>query len=90
MFRIVLACYGVPLSAGPAAATDITQEFAEHRPWHQNVRCIWDGSRLVLEGENEFDPNGHALLDEFSDCLSACIAELSDSEIKVESVTRLE
>jgi hypothetical protein len=89
MFRIVLACYGVPVSAGPAAAIDITREFAEHRPWHQNVRCTWDGSRLVLEGNNEVDSNGLAMLDEFSDCLSAYIVELFDGEIKVESVTRL-
>jgi hypothetical protein len=90
MFKIVLACDGVPSSSGPAAAVDITREFAEHRRWHQNVQCTWDGSRLILEGENEDDSNGLELLDEFSDCLSAHIAELFDGEIKVESVTRLE
>lgn len=88
MFRIVLACYGVPHAVGTEAATDITGEFAEHRPWHKNVRCTWDGSRLVLEAENDFDSDGSALKDEFSDCLSAYIAELFDGEIKVESITR--
>jgi hypothetical protein len=87
--RIVLACYGVPPSAGAAAATDITREFAEHRPWHRNVLCTWDGSRLVLEGENDFDSTGLALLDELSDCLSAYIVELFDGEIKIESATHL-
>lgn len=89
MFRIVLACYGVPVTAGAAAAIDITREFAEHRLWHRNVRCSWDGARLVLQGENDVDSNGLALADEFSDCISAYIAELFEGEIKVESVTVL-
>src|SRR4051794_30524061 len=64
MYRIVLACSGVPADVGPSAARDITEEFT-HRPWHKNVRCQWDGSRLVLQADNDFDSNGLALLDEF-------------------------
>ena len=87
MYRIKLACLGVPVSAGPAAATDITAEFAVHRHWHKNVRCSWDGSRLVLDAENDYDSNGLALQDEFSDCISAYITPLFDGEIRIESVT---
>jgi hypothetical protein len=40
MYRIILACNGVPAHVGAEAASDITEEFT-HRPWHQNVRCEW-------------------------------------------------
>ena len=73
MYRIVLACKGVHANVGAVAARDITEEFT-HRPWHQNVRCEWDGTRLMLLAENDFDSDGLALLDEFSDAISASIA----------------
>ncbi|MBJ6985263.1 hypothetical protein [Luteimonas sp. MC1750] len=89
MYRIVLACYGVPESAGPEAAADITAEFAEHRQWYKNVSCTWDGARLLLQGDNDVDADGLALIDEFSDCTSAYIKELFDGEVKVESIVQL-
>jgi hypothetical protein len=86
MYRIVLACYGVPEDAGPEAASDITAEFAEHRPWHRNVQCSWQEKRLLLQADNDLDSAGLALMDEFSDAISAYIAKLFDGEIKVESI----
>jgi hypothetical protein len=86
MYRIVVACNGVPANVGAAAVRDITEEFT-HRPWHQNVRCEWDGSRLMLQAENDFDSNGLALLDEFSDAISASIADGFDGGIEVVSVS---
>ena len=77
----------MPSSAGPQAAQDITTEFREHRPWWRNAQCTWDGSRLLLQAENENDDDGLALRDEFSDCLSAYIAEPFDGDIRVESVS---
>ena len=88
MYRIVLACKAVPVGVGAIAARDITEEFT-HRPWHQNVRCEWDGSRLILQADNDFDSNGLALLDEFSDPISASIAEGFDGGIEVVSVRSL-
>jgi hypothetical protein len=88
MYRIVLACKGVPAAVGAVAACDITEEFI-HRPWHQNVRCEWDGFRLILQAENDYDSNGLALLDEFSDALSASIADGFDGGIDVVSVSQL-
>lgn len=90
MFRIILACEGVPGSEGCEAATDITNEFAQHRKWHQNVKCTWDGEILALEAENDFDENGLALQDEFSDCISAYIATPFDGQLKIVSVTNIE
>jgi len=86
MYRIVLACKGVPTDVGAVAARDITEEFT-HRPWHKNARCEWDGSRLFLQADNDFDSNGLALMDEFSDAIAACIADGFDGGIDVVSVS---
>ena len=80
MYRIVLACKGVPTDVGAVAARDITEEFT-HRPWHKNARCEWDGTRLVLQADNDSDSNGLALMDEFSDAIAACIADGFDGGI---------
>lgn len=54
MYRIVLACEGIPPELGPTAAIDVSEEFS-HRQWHQNVRCEWDRTRLLLYAENDWD-----------------------------------
>ena len=87
MYRITLACKGVRAQDGTAGALDITEGFM-HRPWHRNVRCEWDGSQLVLRAENDFDADGRALLEEFSDEISACIKEPFDGDIEVLSITQ--
>jgi hypothetical protein len=51
------------------------------------VSCEWNGSELVLQAENDFDKNGLALLDEFSDAIAACIAGGFDGELEIRSVT---
>lgn len=88
MYRVVLACKGVPVHVGEAGARDITEEFT-HRPWHQNVSCQWDGSQLVLQADNDFDSGGLALRDEFSDAISAYIEEAFNGDIDIVSVRRL-
>jgi hypothetical protein len=89
MYRIVLAYKGVPTHAGAAAARDISNEFA-HRPQHANVTCIWDGSQLILHAENDFDSDGLALVDEFSDVISACIDDSLDGNIEILSIQESE
>jgi hypothetical protein len=88
-FRIVLSCSGVPASAGPKAAQDIAKEFGQYHPWHRDVQCIWDGSKLVLSATNDYDDDGSALSDEFSDSISACIAEPFGGDLKIERVEKL-
>jgi len=80
-----LACKGVPTHAGPAGAHDISEEFT-HRPQHENVRCVWDGTQLILEAENDFDSNGLALVDEFSDAISACIEGGFEGNVEILSI----
>jgi hypothetical protein len=88
MYRIVLVCTGIPPHEGPAGAHSITEEFT-HRPWHENMSCEWDGFRLILQADNDFDSTGLALVDEFSDTISACIKDAGDGGIDVQSVTVL-
>ena len=55
----------------------------------RNVRCEWDGSRLILQADNDFDSKGLALLDEFSDAISASIEDGFDGAMDVLSITPL-
>jgi hypothetical protein len=89
IYRTVLVCDGVPKAAGSEAAIDIAKEFAEHRKWHANVACVWDGSKLTLSAESDYDPKGLALLDEFSDCLSAYIVGGFDGDLTVKSINKV-
>jgi len=43
----------------------------------------------VLKADNDFDPEGLALRDEFSDAISACIEEAFDGDIDIVSVSLL-
>jgi hypothetical protein len=89
MFRVTLACTGVPAEAGEEAARDIQKEFADHRRHHQNVVCTFANGELILVAQNDYDPDGLALMDEFSDCIAAYIAEPFDGEIRLVSATTI-
>ena len=89
MYRLVLMCSGIPAGEGPEAARAITAEFADHRTHHQNVICSYSDGKLTLVAENDFDRNGLALMDEFSDCLSAFISTPFDGDLLVQSIARL-
>ena len=82
MFRITTSCQGVSEAAALAAIPDILEEFGE-RPWQQNIRCRWDGKKIVLVGENDVDATGQGLRDEFSDVVCACVP-IEDSTISFE------
>jgi hypothetical protein len=86
MYRIQISCKGISESAAKASVADIFREFDE-RPWQHNVQCRWDGSRVVLQAENDYDSTGQALLDEFSDAVCACIPiEATSIIFAIESV----
>ena len=87
-YRITLACDGVPSDVGPTAAADIAEEITQ-RPWHQNVTCTWDGNALILCDENDFDDDGLALMDEFSDAISAYTTADFGCSIRLVSASRL-
>jgi hypothetical protein len=87
-YRIVIECSGVPPEAGAQGAADITRDFKE-RSWHRDAVCRWDGARLILIAENDFDPSGLALMDEFSDEISACIKDGFDGDCRIVSITEI-
>jgi hypothetical protein len=90
MFRIVLACGGVPTGEGAQAALDIAKEFNDVRtPRYTNSTCIFEHGSLVLSCDTDWDSDGLNLMDEFSDCLSACIATPFDGDLRLVAVTVL-
>ena len=72
MYRVTASCMGLTEEEGRSAPDDIVAEFKE-RPWHQNPVCVWKDSKLTLSVENDYDPDGKALLDEFRDAVHACV-----------------
>jgi hypothetical protein len=57
------------------------------RPWHDKVLCVWDGKELLLHAESDWDADGKALVDEFSDSISACIEGGFDGAIEVRAIS---
>ena len=89
MYRTVLICKGLAKDSGKEVAFDIEKEFKEHRDWHKNVSCSWNGTELKLVAENDFDKDGQALLDEFGDCLAAYVENYFDTKIEIHSVNEI-
>ncbi len=80
------SCAGLTDDEGTAAPRDIIEEFL-NRPWHLNPECTWNGSTLLLIVENDYDSNGSAVLDEFSDAVHACVNCSGSIMITIVSVT---
>lgn len=92
MFKITMRAGGISPTAGPTAAKNIQQEFHDHRTWHEQVTCRYANGTLTLTAINDFDTDGTALSDEFSDCLSSYIplGDISDEgEFSIVSVERV-
>ena len=87
-YRAVLRCDGVPSALGAEGAKCIAANFAK-RTWHKNAKCSWDGNCLTLSVENDFDGDGRAVMDEFSDEVSACIRGGFEGHLRLISVTEV-
>jgi hypothetical protein len=86
VFRVVVSCAGISETTALLGIPEITAEFG-CRPWHEHVLCSWTGDRILLQADNDFDENGQALLDEFSDAICACVPiENTAISFAVESV----
>jgi hypothetical protein len=88
MFTIKLICRGIPKELGPKTATHITEEFW-YCSCYANAICLWREDTLQLEATSDFDSDGRALAEEFSEAISACVAEPFDGAISVEQVVRI-
>ena len=89
MFKITLACNGLPDVAARAAAPEIALEFHEHRTWYTAVQCLWRDGRLLLIAESDVDSDGVALSDEFSDCIFAYVSDWEEFKIEIVDVVKL-
>jgi hypothetical protein len=87
MFRITIECMGIPTDAGPSGAADIEKEFRDHRRWWLQPKCTYVDGKISLTVTSDFDADGKALSDEFSDCLSAYLR--SHGAIHIRSVERI-
>jgi hypothetical protein len=88
MFRVTVSCEGITLAEWPNALADVAKEFAS-RDWHQFVDCRWEGSTLVLVADNDYDDDGEALADEFSDTVAANAPGTPGYRIRIQSVLSL-
>ena len=88
MFTIKLVCRGIPKELGPTAATNIAEEF-RYCSRYANAICRWREDALQLEATSDFDSDGRALAEEFSEAISACVAEPFDGAILVEQIVHV-
>ena len=88
MFKIRLACNGLPEAEATAVAPDIASEFREHRTWYTDVKCLWNDGRLLLIAESDVDDDGVALSDEFSDCIFAYVSDWEEFSIEIVDVAK--
>jgi hypothetical protein len=88
MYRVILRIERVPSDIGPQMAADITHGF-KGRTWHEKAICSYEDGGLTLTSENDFDFNGLATQDEFSDEFSANLARSYDNDgnLRVVSVS---
>jgi hypothetical protein len=91
MFRVTLACGGIPNELAAQAARDIEKEFTEFRaPRYTNANCRFEDGKIVLSCDNDgWDDKGLNLMDEFSDCLCAYLPSF-DGGIRLVSLTALD
>jgi hypothetical protein len=88
MFRVSVACEGVPPNAWPDALADVESEFSK-RTWDHIVLCGWEGSALILVVDNDYDKDGTAVADEFSDTVAAYAPGTPGYRVRVLSVVTL-
>ena len=88
MFHVVIECQGLHPPDRLQASRDIVEEFT-HRLWHQDVSCAWVGENLRIEAHDDFDADGLALRDEFSDAIVASVANAEYTDLRVISVTEI-
>ena len=85
MFRVSVACEGIPPHAWPDALGDVESEFSR-RTWHRIIHCGWEGGALILVVDNDHDRDGTALADEFSDTVAAYAPGTLGYRVRVLSV----
>ena len=70
MYRITVICERISSESWPDALEDVRNEF-KCRPWHCVQDVHWSQDTLFLVAVNDYDEDGEALADEFSDIVAA-------------------
>jgi hypothetical protein len=87
MFRIIVSCDGITPEKWPEAMSHVREEFAS-RHWHRIIDIRWSGQTLLLTAENDYDVNGEALADEFSDTIAAYAPGAPGYSVRIVSVAK--
>lgn len=85
MFCITVSCDGIPPAEWPEAISDVREEFRS-RQWYQIIDICWLGQTLLLTVENDYDANGEALADEFSDTIAAYAPGTPSYSVRIVSI----
>jgi hypothetical protein len=85
MFRVTVSCEGIAPEKWPQALSDVREEFVS-RHWHRIIDVRWSGQTLLLTVENDYDADGEALADEFSDTIAACAPGTPGYSVRILSV----
>lgn len=87
MFRITVSCDGIPPEQWREAINDVREKF-RNRQWHHIVDIRWSGQTLLLTVENDYDPTGEAVADEFSDTIAAYAPGTLGYSVSIVSATK--
>lgn len=85
MFRTTVYCEGIAPEQWPEALSDVRGEFV-NRHWHNIIDIRWSGQTLLLTVDNDYDANGEAPADEFSDTIAACAPGTPEYSVRIVSV----
>jgi hypothetical protein len=86
MFRVTVKCEGILPTGWPNAVADVAEEFVS-RPWQKVIDTLWDGDALVLVADSDYDHDGEALADEFSDTIAAYAPGTPGYRVRILSVS---
>jgi len=89
MYRITVACLGISPDDWPDAISDVNSEFAD-RLHHRIMSVNWLGADLVVVAENDYDSDGEAFADEYSDTVAAYAPGTPGYSIRIVSVVPVE
>jgi hypothetical protein len=89
MYRVTVTCERIARTNWPNALADVAEEFAS-RKWHKIVDCRWEVDFLVLVADNDYDNDGEALADEFSDIVAAYAPGTPGYRISIRSVASVD
>lgn len=78
---------GITPEQWPEVISDVREEFAS-RHWHRVIDIRWSAQMLLLTVDNDYDADGEALADEFSDTIGAYAPGTLGYSVRIVSVAK--